>query len=94
LGTREKGLRWGDLDRRTGWGCGQRGWVGPARLAAQRRPAQWRHVTSGQWRHVTSGQRRQVAGGRAAAFLVTWARIHKTRERTTRRMTRRIHFCG
>ena len=86
MGTREKGLRWGDLDRRTGWGCGQRGWVGPARLVAQRRPAQWRHVTS--------GQRRQVAGGRAAAFLVTWARIHKTRERTTRRMTRRIHFCG
>ena len=62
MGTREEGLRRGDLDRRMGWGCGQRGWVGPARLAAQRRPAQWRHVTS--------GQRRQVAGGRAAAFLL------------------------
>ena len=61
MGTREEGLRRGDLDRRMGWGCGQHGWVGPARLAAQHRPAQGRHVTSG-WR-------RQVAGGRVPSDL-------------------------
>ena len=40
------------------------------------------------------GDNGRLAGGGAAVFPATWARMPKTRESTTRRMTRRTYFCG